>query len=384
MTAHIDRQRLAATFTELCEISSPSRREKPVADYLVSFFSRLGADAIHLDGSASATGSDSGNLLVRFAGNSTDIKGLFFSCHMDTVEPGLDVQVMREGDIFTSRGNTVLGGDDKSGIAALLELMTVLKESGARHGLIELAFTTCEEIGLLGAKHLEYSWFQTRYGYALDSTGIDKVIIGAPAANKIKIEVHGLAAHAGLNPENGINAFCLAAKAIAELRLGRLDEQSTANFGLIRGGIATNIVPDLITLEGEVRSHSAEKLDEYTREIEATFHKTIDNWRDPFIHHEGLPSVNITVEKEYPALRLKDSDPVLERIRKAGARIGKNLEFPIAGGGSDANILCSYGLPTAIVATGMNKVHTTDECLDLNDLVSLTELLHALVTQPGD
>ena len=162
MTAHIDRQRLAATFTELCEISSPSRREKPVADYLVKCFSRLGAEAIHLDGSASGTGSDSGNLLVRFAGNSPDIEGLFFSCHMDTVEPGLDVQVKREGDIFTSRGNTILGGDDKSGIAALLELMTVLTESGTRHGMIELAFTTCEEIGLLGAKHLEHSWFQSQ------------------------------------------------------------------------------------------------------------------------------------------------------------------------------------------------------------------------------
>lgn len=383
MTAKIDRQRLAETFIELCEIGSPSRQEKNVADYLIDCFTRLGAEAIHIDGSAVATGSDSGNLLIRFGASGQRGDGLFFSCHMDTVEPGLGVQVIREGDIFTSRGDTVLGSDDKSGVAALIELMRILTESGANRPTIELIFTTCEEIGLQGAKHLDCSWLKTPYGYALDSTGIDKVIVGAPAANKIKIEVHGIAAHAGLNPEKGINAFCLAAKAIAELRLGRLDEQSTANFGLIKGGIATNIVPDLITLEGEVRSHSAEKLDEYTREIEATFKKTIDNWRNPFRDQPGAPSVDIWVKEEYPAMRLDKSAPVLERIEKAGARLGRNLEFVVAGGGSDANIFCSHGLPTAIVATGMDKVHTTDERLDFNDLVSLTELLLALVMEPG-
>lgn len=383
MTPKINRQRLTTTFIELCEISSPSRHEKPVADYLGHCFKKLGAEVIHIDNSASSTGSDSGNLLIRFRGNARNTDGLFFSCHMDTVEPGQGVQVVLEGDIFTSKGATILGGDDKSGIAALIELMRIVTETGVDIPTIELIFTTCEEIGLLGAKHLDYTWLQTRYGYALDSTGIDRVITGAPAANKIKIEVHGIAAHAGLNPERGINAFCLAAKAIAELRLGRLDEQSTANFGLIKGGIATNIVPDLITLEGEVRSHSAQKLDEYTKEIETTFQKTIENWRNPFLNQDEIPSVDIMIEKEYPAMCLPQSAPVLERIRRAGTRIGRNLEFLVAGGGSDANILCSYGLPTAIVATGMDKVHTTDERLNLNDLISLTELLYALVTESG-
>lgn len=381
MSPKIDRERLAATFVRLCEISTPSHHEKPLAEHLVQCFTRLGADDIHFDLSGEKTGSDTGNLLVRFAGNSPNIDGLFFSCHMDTVEPATNVQVARNGDIFTSLGDTILGGDDKSGIAALIELLTVLKENNAEHGTIELVFTTCEEIGLLGAKHLDSTWLTTTYGYALDSTGIDKVIVGAPAANKIKIDVHGIAAHAGLNPEKGINAFCLAAKAIAELRLGRLDEQSTSNFGLIRGGIATNIVPDLITLEGEVRSHSMEKLEDYTREIEATFQRTVDNWKNPFIDHDGFPSVDIRVEKEYPAMYLEESSQVLRRISLAGRRIGRNLDFVVAGGGSDANIFCSYGYPTAIIATGMDKVHTTDECLDLNNLVSLTELLHALVTK---
>ena len=381
MIPAINKDRLAATFIELCEISSPSRQEKPVADFLNRCFNQLGAEATYIDSSASQTGSDTGNLLIRFRGKGQAREGLFFSCHMDTVEPGRDVKVDQQGDIFTSRDATILGGDDKSGIAALIELMRMLTESKAHHPTIEMIFTTCEEIGLLGAKNLDYQWLETKQGYALDSTGIDRVIIGAPAANKIKIEVHGIAAHAGLNPEKGINAFCLAAKAIANLRLGRLDEQSTSNFGLIKGGIATNIIPDLITLEGEVRSHSAQKLADYTKEIEATFQKTIDNWHNPFLNQEGAPSVDIMVETEYPAMLLAETDPVVERVRKAGARLDRNLEFLIAGGGSDANIFCSYDLPTAIIATGMDKVHTTDEQLNLNDLASLTELLYVLVTE---
>jgi tripeptide aminopeptidase len=225
------------------------------------------------------------------------------------------------------------------------------------------------------------------YGYALDSTGIDRVITGAPAANKLKIEVHGIAAHAGLHPEQGISALCLAARAIADLRLGRLDEESTANFGIIHGGVATNIIPDHITIEGEVRSHSLQKLAAHTAEIKRTFQQVVACWPLPSgKRDEGetpslvpAPSVEINVQLEYPAMQLKPSDPVLARVRQAGMNLGRSLEFQIAGGGSDANILNSFGLPTAIIATGMDKVHTTDECLDLKDLIRLTELLFALV-----
>ena len=319
---------------------------------------------------------------------------------MDVVEPGCGVKVVRTGDIFTSRDDTVLGSDDKSGIAALIELIRILRENKIDHGPIELLFTTCEEIGLLGAKALDCTKMTASFGYALDSTGIDRIITGAPAANKLQIEVHGIAAHAGLHPEQGISALCLTASAIANLRLGRLDEESTANFGLIHGGVATNIIPDHITLEGEVRSHSLQKLAAHTEKIKRTFQQVIECWplppgkRDedetPAQERATLgnpipaaltpaPSVEINVQLEYPAMRLELSDPVLARVNQAGLNLGRNLEFQIAGGGSDANILNSFGLPTAIIATGMDKVHTTDECLDLKDLIRLTELLFAIV-----
>ena len=421
MNIPINQERLAHTFVQLCEIDSPSRREKGVSDYLIRIFHDLEAVSIVEDTSAKQTGADCGNLIISIPGNRPDQETIFFACHMDTVEPGCGVEVVRDGDIFTSRGDTVLGSDDKSGIAALIELIRVLKEKKIDHGPIELLFTTCEEIGLLGAKALDRTRITASYGYALDSTGIDRIITGAPAANKLKIEVHGIAAHAGLHPEQGISALCLTASAIADLRLGRLDEESTANFGLIHGGVATNIIPDHITIEGEVRSHSLLKLAAHTEEIKRTFQQVIECWPLPpslaptalghpcpsplppslaptALGHPcpsplppgkqdkeatptlmPLPSVEIKVHLEYPAMRLELSDPVLTRVKQAGINLGRNLEFDIAGGGSDANILNSFGLPTAIIATGMDKVHTTDECLDLKDLIRLTELLFAIV-----
>ncbi|HID02245.1 MAG TPA: M20/M25/M40 family metallo-hydrolase [Desulfobacterales bacterium] len=378
MTSYpIKKERLADIFTQLCEIDSPSFEERPIADFMTELLTELGAESVIEDESARETGSNAGNLIARFPGT-VDKAPIFFACHMDTVSPGRGVEVCRTGDIFSSRGNTILGGDDKSGIAALVEMIRVLHEDKLPHGPIEILLTTCEEVGLLGAKNIDSSLVRSKYGYALDSTGINRVVTGAPAANRLKIKVHGIAAHAGSNPEQGVSAFCLAARAIADLRLGRLDEQSTANFGLIRGGVARNIVPDLITIEGEVRSHSPEKLEDYTREIESTFRNVVMGWSSQ-VGGSVQPSVEITVEPEYPVMRLGDDEPVIARAKRAADILERELAFEVSGGGSDANIFNSYGLQTAIIATGMAKVHTTDECIDLRDMVTVTELLLAIL-----
>jgi len=381
MTVAINRERLAVTFTELCQISSPSRQEGAIAAYLKKAFADLGADAIYEDDSATRTGSQSGNLIVRFDGSLPNQEGLFFSCHMDTVEPAAGVEVLRTGDIFTSKGDTILGGDDKTGIAAVFELLTLLKENNTPHPTLEVVVTTCEEIGLLGAKNLEYGKLRTRYGYALDSTGNNHVVIGAPAANKIKVEIKGMAAHAGLCPEAGINALALAAQALTTIRLGRLDEESTCNFGMIEGGIATNIIPERVVLRGEIRSHSRDKLARYTEEIFNIFRKVVADWQGNPATGDNRPSVAIDIVNDYPAMTIAEDAPVLQRIKKAAGACRKELRYIVAGGGSDANIFNGFGLPTAIVATGMNKVHTVNEQLDLNDLVNLTELLYALATE---
>jgi tripeptide aminopeptidase len=378
----IDRERLADTFVELCETDSPSRHEGRMAQRLREIFAPLVPDEVFEDDSARKTGSESGNLFFRFPG-ALVAKPVFFNCHMDTVQPGTGVQVKRQGDLFTSAGETILGSDDKSGIAALIEAMRILREQNIPFRPVEYVFTTCEEIGLLGAKALDPAHIQARFGYALDSSGFGRVIIGAPAANRLRITVHGVAAHAGLHPEWGINALILAARALAQSPDGRIDTESTVNFGIISGGVASNIVPEKVVLEGEVRSQSAEKLTRLTSQIEQIFRATVDNWQDAGGQAKGRPGLDFVVEPDFPLMHLDPDSEVIKEIRHAAENISLDLSLEVAGGGSDANIFNGYGLETAIIATGMTNVHSTSEQVELDDMVRLTELILALLTSRG-
>ncbi|MCL7487180.1 MAG: M20/M25/M40 family metallo-hydrolase [Desulfobulbaceae bacterium] len=375
----INRERLAACFVLLCETDSPSREEGKIAALLKGIFSDLGADEILEDDSARVTGSDSGNLFIRFRGTA-EAEGIFFCCHMDTVEPARGVKVRRQNDTFFSAGDTVLGSDDKSGVAAIIETIRYLRENNVPHGPIEIVLTTCEEIGLLGAKSLDPAMINAKIGYALDSTGIDTVIIGAPAANHLEITVEGVAAHAGLHPEWGINAITLAARALADIPQGRIGDQSTINIGTIEGGVASNIVPERVTVVGEIRSHSEEYLQQLTDEVQRVFERVVQEWDDPSGQARGEPGLSFTARPEFPVMKLDRADKVIRHIGKAARSIGLGLSYKIAGGGSDANILNGYGLPTAIIATGMNHVHSTDEQVKLGDMEKLTRLLIALAT----
>jgi len=375
----INRERLAAVFTTLCEIDSPSKNEGRVAAYLKTLFTDMGAEVIE-DGSSAATGSDCGNLFVRFPDGGLDKEPVFFNCHMDTVLPAIGVKVKREGEVFTSAGDTVLGSDDKAGIAALVEVMRTLQENNIPYGPLELILTTCEEVGLLGAKALDPESIKAKIGYALDSSGINRVVVGAPAANHINIRIKGIAAHAGLSPEKGISAIHLAARAMARLRLGKLDAESTANIGLIEGGTATNIIPESVVLSGEVRSHNVNLLDEHTKHIASVFQEEIDSWSDPEGLVDGRPSIEIAIAQDFPVLKLDRTSAVIKRVETAAASLGRELDYVMAGGGSDANIFNGYGLQCAILSTGMNKVHSTRETITLSDMTSTAELVLAILT----
>ncbi len=376
---NINRERLAETFTLLCETDSPSRLEGRMAKLLKEKFTQLGAKEITEDDSATKTGSECGNLIIRFDGN-LELEPIFFSCHMDTVEPASGIKVQRDGDIFTSAGETVLGSDDKSGIAACIELIETLQENGTAHRPLEFVITTCEEIGLLGAKALDPTHINAKEGYALDSTGFAKVVIQAPAANRLTITVNGVAAHAGLHPEWGINAITIAATALSRCPNGRLDTETTANFGTISGGAASNIVPEKVVIEGEVRSHQVDKLRTVTQEIEQTFAAVAAEWSDPTGEAKGSPTIDVAVHNDFPAMLLKRESRTIQRVEEAAKSINLKMAYEKAGGGSDANIFNGYGLPTAIIATGMTNVHSTDECCDLQDMVDLTRLLISLST----
>ena len=378
----VNRERLAANFTELCEIDSPSRREGRISRRLQELFRELGAAEIIEDDSARETGAECGNLVVRFDG-ALELAPIFLSCHMDTVEPAEGVRVRREGDLFTSAGDTILGSDDKSGIAACIEALRLLRETGTPHRPVEIVITTCEEIGLVGAKALDPKLVRAREGYALDSSGFARVITHAPAANRLTITVSGVAAHAGLHPEWGVNAVLVAAQALARVPNGRIDDETTANFGTIVGGTASNIVPERVVIEAEVRSHSVDKLERVTRQIEAIFHETVAAWEDPTGQALGRPAVEVAVRPDFPVMRLDRDDRVIRRVDAAARAIGLELSYERAGGGSDANIFNGHGLATAIIATGMTNVHSTSEQVTLQDMVDLTRLLVALLIEPS-
>ena len=376
---NINRERLARTFIQLCETDSPSRREGKMASLLTGMLSGLDVAPPFEDDSAAMTGSQCGNLIFRLSGN-LDREPLFFNCHLDTVEPACGIKVVRKDDIFTSLGNTVLGSDDKSGIAALVEVVHILRENDLPHIPLELVFTTCEEIGLYGAKALNPDHIQARMGYSLDSSDFNRVVIGAPAANRLTITIKGIAAHAGLHPEWGVNAITLAGEALSKAPCGRIDEQSTINFGTIQGGAASNIVPQEVVIEGEVRSHSVETLARLTGEIEEVFRQVVYGWQDPSGQARGVPELDFKVESDFSIMQLTEDDPVVRLVDEAAKKIGIKMAYETAGGGSDANIFNGYGLQTAIIATGMTHVHSTDEQQSLQDMVDLTHLVLALVT----
>ena len=374
MSLLFDHHRLATTFTTLCEIDSPSRGEGRLAQHLIHFFNQFPDIKTIVDDSAHATGSDTGNIVVHLpgAGDLQHEPPLLFCCHLDVIAPCLGVKVERNDDVFSSAGDTVLGSDDKAGIAILMEMYQSLYESSSSHRPLDFLFTTCEEIGLLGAKNFDPKLLRAQHGYALDSTGIDNVIVGAPAAVYIDANITGKAAHAGLNPEHGISSIFLSSQIISRLPLGRLDRDSTANIGVISGGTATNIIPETVHLRGEIRSHSAAKLDKYISFFRDTFYQAR-------LQFAPQATIEFSTPPQYPAMLLTEDNFTYQHARLAGQTLSNRLlDFVIAGGGSDANILNSKGIETAILGIGMDQVHSTSEQISLPDIIRTLELTTAL------
>ena len=380
MRIRIDRDRLADTFRQLVQIDSPSREEGAVADWIKRTLKKeVGADVIE-DQSRNQTGSESGNIIVRIPGTEK-VTPLFFNAHLDTVEPGRGIKVIFKDGVFQSDGTTVLGGDDKAAVAILIEVARLLKEYRVSHGPIEFLFTVCEEIGLLGAKSLDPALLEAKAGYALDSSDPEILINQAPCAVRFKIRVVGRAAHAGLNPELGINAIQVAARAMAEVPLGRIDELTTANVGLIRGGKATNIVPEEVELEGEVRSHNPRKLREVRDQILEIFHRVAQDFGP--VENAGLPLIKAEVIDDYPLMSVSEEHPLVATAEKVAKELGRKLRPGMTGGGSDANIFNAKGLATVIMGIGMQNVHTTSERISLDDMVASAEFVLEIIGKWG-
>jgi tripeptide aminopeptidase len=372
----INTQRMAETFIDLVKIDSLSRFEGRLAADLQKRLEALGAEIV-FDRAHEPIGGDCGNLIARFAGN-RPCPPLLLNAHMDTVGPGEGIRPILADGLFTSDGTTILGADDKSAIAILLEALTVIVEDGLPHGPLEVVLTVCEEVGLLGAKHLDFSLISARLGYALDATDTAGIVTRAPAANRLEFKIHGKDAHAGAAPEKGINAIWLASRAIAAQTLGRIDHETTCNIGLIEGGLAINIVPSLVTVKGEVRSHSEEKLERVTATLVAGFEAALAAYPKPD-PQSPLPRLEVSCERDFSATCIPDDHPVVTLAQQAAANLGRELRPKPTGGGADANVFFQKGIMTGVLGTGMRDMHTVRENIRLDDMLRTAELVLEII-----
>ncbi len=357
-------------FTELAAIPSPPGEERPVAD-VVSAYLRDCALDVDEDEAGAKVGSSAGNLYTRLEATASGTP-IFLCAHLDTVPPigRIDPVVDDEGIVRNAAG-TILGADDKAAVAAMLDATRRVLSEGRPHAGIELLFTPKEEVGLLGAAAFDHTRLHARHGFVYDQAApIGDVILGAPFSQALEATFHGRAAHAGMYPEEGRNAIAAAARAIADLRLGRLDDESTANVGVIRGGTAVNIVAEWCTFTAEVRCHDERKLSDLVQEMLDAV---------SFAASTGDCSVDVEQRKSYRGYRFKREDEVVQLAATALSRSGYEPRYGLSGGAADANVFNERGLQCLNLANGMVDIHTSDERIAVADLEAMVDVTLALV-----
>ena len=363
-------QRLRETFIELLRINNPSKCERELADCVKSRLSALGFDVTE-DAAGSKIGGNTGNIIARKSGSVPGATSVLFSAHIDTVEPTVDLSIVMDGDTIRSDGTTILGADDKAGVAAIIEGVTSVVERGIDHGGIVLIFDVAEEIGLLGAKLVDLDAVRADVGYVLDTHGAaGGITVSAPSHENLTIEITGKAAHAGIEPEKGVSAIVAASNAISRMKLGRIDEETTANVGQIEGGKARNIIPERVVVRAEARSRSEEKLAAQVSHMRSLFEEEAAR-----IGAQAL----IEVQREYSGFRWTAEDPVVRLAVLAAQRAGITPSFEDGGGGSDANVFNTKGVPSVLLSVGYYGPHGSSESVNMTELASAADVVCALI-----
>ncbi|MCM3215456.1 tripeptidase T [Niallia taxi] len=368
----INNERLLNQFLELVQVDSETKYEKEICALLKSKFEALGLDVFE-DDTTAVTGHGAGNLICTLPGTVEGADPIYFTSHMDTVVPGVGIKPSIKDGYVVTDGTTILGADDKAGLAVMLEVITVLKEQSIPHGTIQFVITVGEESGLVGAKALDPSLVKAKYGYALDSDGsVGNIVVAAPTQAKVKATILGKTAHAGVAPEKGISAITIASKAISKMPLGRIDSETTANIGRFEGGQQTNIVCDHVEILAEARSLIGEKMEAQVEKMKNAFESAAKEMGGQAI---------VDVEVMYPGFKFGEGDHVVEVARKAAAKIGRSCELQQSGGGSDANVICGFGIPTVNLAVGYEEIHTTNERMPIEELNKLAEMVVAIIEE---
>jgi tripeptide aminopeptidase len=360
---------VVSLFTELASVPSPPGDERAVADQVAAYMRDLGLE-VSEDDAGSRIGSNAGNLYARVEATDGGTP-LFLCAHLDTVPPEAGIDPVLEDGVIRNAAGTILGADNKSAVAVMLEATRRILSENRPHGGLEVLFTPMEETGLHGAAAFDEERLLARIGYVYDQAApIGEVILGAPYAHSMEVKIHGRAAHSGMYPEEGRSAIAAAAKAVADFKLGRVDEESSANVGLISGGTAGNIVPEWCSFLAEARSHDPQKLADLVREMleAATFAASLEDCQ-----------VETEVHKSYNGYRFKRDDDAVRIASSALERSGFEPSYTLSGGAADANVFNERGLACVNLANGMAEIHTPDEHIAVADLERMVDVTLALV-----
>jgi tripeptide aminopeptidase len=356
-------------FTELAAVPSPPGEERAVADLVLRYLADCGIE-VDEDGTAEQTGSSIGNLYARLE-PSADGEPLLLCAHLDTVPPTAAIEPVVADGVVRNAAGTILGADNKAAVAVMLEAVRRVVAENHRHSGIELLLTSKEEVGLIGAAAFDHRRLHAHLGFVYDQAApIGTVILGAPSSQSLEVTYHGRAAHSGMHPEEGRSAIAAAARAIAELRLGRIDADSTANVGTITGGTATNIVPEWCTFVAEVRSHDERKLADLVQEMQ-----------DAITFAAGVAECDVEtkVRKSYRGYRFGRTDRAVVLAAAALDRCGHAVTYELSGGAADANVFNDRGFECVNLANGMTDIHTPDEHIAVADLDAMLDVTLALL-----
>jgi len=360
----INEKRLLEIFMEYVKIDSETKNEKAISEKIVKDLTDLGFE-VYVDEAGKKIGSNGNNVYCFLPGNK-DTEPILFSAHMDTVTPGIGIEPYIEDGYVKSKGNTILGGDDKAGIVAIMEALKVIKEKNLPHGPIEVVFSICEEGGLNGAKNIDFSKLQSKKAIVIDSgSSPGKIVIQAPGQTRIFAKIFGKPSHAGCCPEDGISAIMVAAEAVTNMKLLRIDSETTANIGTFKAEGPTNIVSSFVEIIAEARSRYNEKLEIQTNHMIECLEKSAKKYG---------AKLECNFEECYFPYSLNSEDELIEMVANICKSKGIAVEKVPSGGGSDANVFNKNGIKAINLGAGMELAHTTDERLCIDDFLTVAEV----------
>ncbi len=368
----INESRMLQDFLEYVQIPCHTLNERQIADLLTKQLTELGFD-VKEDMAGKKLGGNTGNLIATRKGTVTTAPTLMLTAHMDCVEPCEGVKPVIKDGVITSDGTTILGGDDKAGVAAIMEALHTIQEQGLPCGDLQVVFAIAEEGGVNGSKNMDRELLHADMGFTFDTSGAPgRIVCKAPGQNKLRVTVTGTPAHAGIAPEKGNSAIVALAQMITRLPNGRIDEETTCNVGTISGGVATNIVAEKASLFMEVRSRNTAKLQKLTSDMVKIFEDTAA---------ELGVSVNVEVLPAYNPFDLPEDSPTIKLAAKAATEIGFPVSIVESGGGSDASFYNAYGIPTCVLGVGMTNAHTKEECIKEVDLYNSARLALRIIME---